>query len=429
MRQQLWWDGQFINASALNAAEQTSFVNLQDTINKLFNPGLVNVERHINTNISGNKIYVYLDESIRVLFGNGVLGSPVGNLNGTVTPYVLDMTAFVPSSGTVVAYVVAIRADGNFNNIVVSGPPPGHPAYDPTFSPFNTFATTQPLINLTATTTPPDNVNTFEICRTILSAGQTAITNIDLSYEIFAGPKQNVLQTPTFFETSGPFTLVVPPGVNSVSMEIGGGGGAGASCNNSGNGNTNANSVSGGGGAAGDQAVTTLQVRQGDVISGYIGGGGTSGQPGQAGVDGGDTSVSINDVVVLYARGGQTSRFFYTQGWYSPGGVSGYVANGAPPLYLANFYYRGSSGGDGQQAGYIFTGNGAPGYRGMGAGRAGGGGGVAGLAASAGGGGAYDLLGTNAVHNGGAGAAGYAHFYFNQYGRTIDSGNSRFQNA
>lgn len=185
------------------------------------------------------------------------------------------------------------------------------------------------------------------------------------------------------FLSSGTFT--VPAGVFSVLVTCVGGGGGGSQCDSQSTTPSSTN-ASGGGGGAGGTAIGIYAVTPGQAITVTIGGGGiTNGS-------GGTTSFGS----FCSATGGSGSSFTATA--VSPGGAGGTGSGGDVNI-------EGGYGSDGQNASFVFAGNGGNSIFG-GGGRAGAHGGEPGGAPGAGGGGAYDALATSTVYNGGTGANG-----------------------
>lgn len=194
-----------------------------------------------------------------------------------------------------------------------------------------------------------------------------------------------LMSTPVYFFTPGAFSFTVPANIFAVHIRArgGGGGGAGAS----------SGQASSGGGAGGE-SIQTSSVSPGDTITGSIGGPGAAGASGGAGGgNGGNTTVTVGSVNLLAAGG---SGGAWTSS-FSAGGNGGTASGG-------NLSLPGSYGGDATQASDALGGNGAAGWNGCGAGRAGsapGGGGENATASGAGGGGCYAGAGPGGVGAGG----------------------------
>jgi hypothetical protein len=111
-------------------------------------------------------------------------GGAVVNAHGSQTgidtqSYSVSFASLVPASGSLTAYLAAFVNSIQQNPFPIPGPPPGHPAYDPAFVPVVGYATNVYSVSLTAVTGGIDNVNTFELFRTTLTAGQTNISAVN----------------------------------------------------------------------------------------------------------------------------------------------------------------------------------------------------------------------------------------------------------
>ncbi|GBQ92056.1 hypothetical protein AA23498_1352 [Acetobacter nitrogenifigens DSM 23921 = NBRC 105050] len=192
--------------------------------------------------------------------------------------------------------------------------------------------------------------------------------------------------------------LTVPAGARYLELTCIAAGGGGGGCQS--NSSTSTSLISfGSGGGAGSAIISRHAVTSTSSIALTIGAGGAESSAG------GDTYVTIDGSVVVRAAGG-AGGLSYT------GGTSG-GAGGAPTLYSGQLVaaYDGSDGYDGQAGNTMRSpGNGAPGFLGMGAGRAGSQGGRPGTSYGAAGGGAYDSSFTGNRYYGGAGYQG-AIFY------------------
>ena len=177
---------QFMDADAFNTAFTTLFDN--DTLinSVLFTPGVVN-PMMLMSSTANLQVTLTLPSPFAVLFGNGILAQAHGvDNNTTSTSYEVDLTSLVPSSNQVVAYIVASLIEIEQDPFTVTGPPIGHPDYNPTFAPYVAQATTQYSLQVTATTTPPDNMTTFELGRFTLSVGQTSLMMMTTSFQMLA---------------------------------------------------------------------------------------------------------------------------------------------------------------------------------------------------------------------------------------------------
>ena len=178
---------QFMDADAFNTAFTTLFDN--DTLinSVLFTPGVVN-PMMLMSSTANLQVMLTLPSPFAVLFGNGILAQAHGIANNATTnSYEMDLTSLVPTNTPVVAYIVASLIEINQGPFTVTGPPIGHPDYNPTFAPYVAHSTVQYSLQVTATTTAPDNMNTFELGRFTLNVGQTILPSMTTSFQMLAG--------------------------------------------------------------------------------------------------------------------------------------------------------------------------------------------------------------------------------------------------
>lgn len=113
-----------------------------------------------------------------VVSSGGVVVRAHGTQTGqNITSYSTSFASLVPGSGTVTAYLAATVSTIQQDSFPLTGPPQGHPSFNPNFVPSVAYATTAYTVILAATTTPPDNITTFELARTTLTAGQVTISS------------------------------------------------------------------------------------------------------------------------------------------------------------------------------------------------------------------------------------------------------------
>lgn len=151
------------------------------------------------------------------LFQTGTLAEAHGTTDGSDTStYNVDFSSLVPASGnSVTAYCVAQLTTVKQDPFLLVGPPPGHPDYDPSFVPYKAYNTELDTLNVTATTTAPDNQTTIELFRVTLAPGQTTIGSVDTTHQVKASsnafniPNSSLAgpQVTTFNTRSGAVTL------------------------------------------------------------------------------------------------------------------------------------------------------------------------------------------------------------------------------
>ena len=184
-------DFDFFSAALLNNASLQQVSNSQDITATLFTPGLVNANG-ITFTPSGLVVNIVFSTAVRLLFGTfastGILAACTGIVNNVVSyDYSVDLTAYVPGSGSVTVYIVGAAFQTGDNGALVTGPSAGHPDYDPTFVPYSAYAITVDTVQVSPTFTPPDNVTYIEIGRVVLTSGQVSIPSIDTTHQVRAG--------------------------------------------------------------------------------------------------------------------------------------------------------------------------------------------------------------------------------------------------
>ena len=139
-------------------------------------PGL-SAPEVMTVSFSGMAATVGLPAPWGVVSSGGVIVRAHGTQTGQDTQtYSVNFAPLVPVSGSLTAYLAATVSTIQQGPFPVPGPPPGHPAYDPKYVPSVAYAATTYTVALSAVSGGIDNVNTFELLRTTLSAGQSAVT-------------------------------------------------------------------------------------------------------------------------------------------------------------------------------------------------------------------------------------------------------------
>lgn len=212
---------------------------------------------------------------------------------------------------------------------------------------------------------------------------QSAITPLQLAGALAGNASGYITAT-------GAWSRTIPAGVTKAKVTIGGGGGGGAG---------GSTTQAGGGGGMGAVGVFFLTgLVPGQSLTGTIGAGGAAGlSGGGSGGVGADTTLLNNLVLIATAKGGTGGTFAASPA----GGIGGAIIIGTfAGVFVA---LQGSYGTDGSPGQSIYGGQGAPGWQGAGAGRAGIAGGKNASAPCAGGGGSYGGI----AGLGGTGSAGF----------------------
>ncbi len=175
---------EFVSASNVNAAFDTISGNLANLGALSRAPGLIHPE--IATLVTGAGLAVTgtFTYPFGVIFGTGgsnVSGTLVHahgtNTNADTQTYICDFTSIVPASGVpITAYIAASYQSIQQAPYVVTGPPPGHPDYNPNYVPVTAYQTQVDSLAITATSAIPDGQTLFEIARTTLVTGATGVT-------------------------------------------------------------------------------------------------------------------------------------------------------------------------------------------------------------------------------------------------------------
>lgn len=176
-------DPQFVDANGvggLNAAFLSVSSSLSSAGSGMWSgPGLVNPENS-GTGIAGLVATVNIPPPWGLITSGGTFVQAHGAQTGQdTTSYPVNFASVVPATGSVTAYCVATPIQIQQNPFPIPGPPPGHPSYNPDFVPTVGYATTVDSVALSASTTPPNNVTSFEIFRTTLSAGQSTLSGLN----------------------------------------------------------------------------------------------------------------------------------------------------------------------------------------------------------------------------------------------------------
>jgi hypothetical protein len=195
----LFTSQQFIDAASLNSLATNAATGTSVAVNATYYGGFV--DPHVTTLGSSGLIFTaFLPPTFSTVFPNGVLAYAHGTVNGADTQnYIVDLTSFVPpatgSPSTV--YILASYVQIQQNQYTVTGPPAGHPDFNPNFQATLAYTTLVDSFALTGSVSAADNVNTFELCRTTIQPGATSLGAFDTSYLRRAAAKHRYTITPT----------------------------------------------------------------------------------------------------------------------------------------------------------------------------------------------------------------------------------------
>ena len=177
----------FVSAALLNDAAAQVQASVEDITATVFSPGLVNQSAIVLTP-SLLTVGVTFGSTARVVFGSGVLAGGYGTINGqTSGTYTVNLASFVPGTGSQTVYIVATAIQIGQQSVLITGPSQGHPDFDPTFTPVTVYGEMLDSVSVSATTTLPDNSVYVELCRVVLSSGETNIPSVDITHQLRAG--------------------------------------------------------------------------------------------------------------------------------------------------------------------------------------------------------------------------------------------------
>lgn len=207
MRFSNWSPEQFLDSNSLNALTSNVSGDFNTVGRSFAKPGLLYPELATFT-ASGLSINSTLPGPFGVCFASGTVAHAHGNTTGLdTTAYTTSFAGVVPASGSpVTAYLLASLSQILENPFTNIGPPVGHPDFNPNFVPSTAYGATLDTLLLTASTTPPDNLTTFELGRATLAVGATGM--------VFSTAFQNRVSAPNttqVVQVSGNTTLSIQP--------------------------------------------------------------------------------------------------------------------------------------------------------------------------------------------------------------------------
>lgn len=154
-----------------------------------------------------------------IVASSGAVVRAHGTQTGADTQsYSVNFAPLVPGSSSITAFLAATITQIQQNPFAITGPPPGDPAYNPNFVPTTGYATNLYTVTLAAVSGGIDNINTFELFRTTLTAGQSSITTYTTSAQVRA--VQQIAQTGLGLVSGGTLVasqlqqMLVPTAIN-----------------------------------------------------------------------------------------------------------------------------------------------------------------------------------------------------------------------
>jgi hypothetical protein len=445
-KQPLYSDAEFVGATQLNNSATVVYAGQQEDLIATHSPGLINPST-VTVTASGMVFTFTCGSTFAGVFGNGFLGRAFGTTAGSTTNvYTVDLTSYVPGSGSQVVYISIAGTGVDQSPYTVMGPPAGHPDFDATFVPYTAYASVYNTLAFGATTTAPDNSTTLEFGRITLSAGQSSVlvSQLVLSHQVLASSVLNNTGVTAGSYNGGAITVGADGRVTAISNELGrlinvqtfsanstytptagtttaeilivAGGGGGGGAPGIGTGSSGPYGVGCGGGGAGGAVLWRGPVSGLSGAAITVGAAGSGGPAGSIGGTGGSSSFVLSGVINLLANGGNggSTAPALNQTIGCPGGGGGgagaSLLNGGAIVYTA----AGSPGAPGLwfavTGGSLMSGVGGPSVLGGGAPGVSNSTGQAAASYGAGGGGASSFtLGsvTSPGYAGGAGGHGF----------------------
>ena len=174
---------EFVDQNVMNSAFGLVSGAIAGTTQVIMSPGIYRPDV-VGFTVSGLTLNSTLPLPFSVIFGTGDYVQAHGLVtNADTQSYSTSFSGVVPGSGSVTAYLLASQSSIQQGSYQVVGPPPGHPDYNPAFIPFTAYAQNVDTLLLQASTTAPDNVTTFEICRFTINSGASALGTPNTNFQ------------------------------------------------------------------------------------------------------------------------------------------------------------------------------------------------------------------------------------------------------
>jgi hypothetical protein len=162
-------------------------------------PGLIQPQAVTLTTGAGLTVTGTFNPPFGIVFGTGgtatsgaVVQAHGVNTNQDTQTYTFNFSAVttgVSSGAPITGYIAATYTSIQQGPYTVTGPPPGHPDYNPSFVPYTAYTTQVDSLSISAVSAVPDNQVSFEIARTavpISSASTGFVSGFSLGYQIRA---------------------------------------------------------------------------------------------------------------------------------------------------------------------------------------------------------------------------------------------------
>jgi hypothetical protein len=214
MRVANFTDPQFVDANGLGGLN-AAFSQVSGAIGSMGSgvwalPGLLSPET-MSLGFGGLIASINLPSPWGIVSASGTVIRAHGTQTGAETSnYTVDFTPLVPGSVPVTAYLAASITMIQQNSFPLTGPPQGHPSFNPNFMPTTAYAANVYSVALSAVTGGIDNISTFELARMTLTPGQVSISNFSTAGWKRAAPLDARPAIP--LTTGGLLSLAQAPG-------------------------------------------------------------------------------------------------------------------------------------------------------------------------------------------------------------------------
>ena len=213
MQNETFYPNEFITSNVMNQQVANEVSNFQQILLGRGSPGLI-APTAVNYTINGLTVNLVCPLPFQVLFGTGILASAHGTVYGSDTnTYTVSFSGMVPATGqpAVTAYLAVNTVQIYQTPVIFTGPPPGHPDFNPNYQPATFYTQTLDSLNIFATTNSPDNQSTFELFRCNLSPGSVSLTGLTYGYQVWSSAIEDMPIT----QWAQPGTLV-PQTMNRI---------------------------------------------------------------------------------------------------------------------------------------------------------------------------------------------------------------------
>lgn len=154
---------------------------------------------------SGLNLTATLPAPFGVLFSNGVITQAHGLLtNSDTQTYTVPFSGVLPASGSITAYLLVSGVSIQQQPKQIIGPQPGHPDYNPAFTPYTAYQVNVDSLALFASSSAANNTTTFELGRFTLTSGSTTLATINTNYQVLAS---TINFTPVIYVSGGTYNV------------------------------------------------------------------------------------------------------------------------------------------------------------------------------------------------------------------------------